>query len=66
MNTSKEQEEERMDSLVRFIKEDEGVTAIEYALIGAVIALGILVSIRGVRDWIIGQFEAIAGITPGG
>jgi len=40
VNTSKEQEEERMDSLVRFIKEEEGVTAIEYALIGAVIALG--------------------------
>ena len=47
-----------MDSLVRFIKEEEGVTAIEYALIGAVIALGILVSIRGVRDWIIAQFDA--------
>ena len=54
-----------MDSLVRFIKEEEGVTAIEYALIGAVIALGILVSIRGVRDWIIAQLEAIAAITPG-
>ena len=55
-----------MQKVVKFIREEEGVTAIEYALIGAVIALGILVSIRGVRDWIISQFEAIAGITPGG
>jgi pilus assembly protein Flp/PilA len=53
-----------MERIKRFLKEEEGVTAIEYALIAAVITLGILLSVQGVRDWITTQFTAVAGITP--
>jgi len=53
-----------MKVLKRFLKEEDGVTAIEYALIAVVITLGILLSVQGVRTWITTQFNAVAAITP--
>jgi pilus assembly protein Flp/PilA len=53
-----------MKTIKNFLKEEDGVSAIEYALIAVVITLGILVSVQGVRDWITGNFNAVAGITP--
>ena len=35
-----------MKKLLKFLKEEEGVTAIEYGLIAAVIALAIVVSVK--------------------
>lgn len=55
---------ERMETIKKFLKEEEGVTAIEYALIAVVVAVGILLSVQGVRDWVSGNFNAVAGITP--
>ena len=53
-----------MERIKKFLKEEDGVTAIEYALIAVVITLGILLSVQGVRDWIVTQFTAVAGIPP--
>jgi len=53
-----------MEKLVRFLKDEDGVTAIEYGLIATVIALGILLAVQGVRGWLVEQFEAVAAITP--
>jgi len=37
-----------MEKLVRFIKDEEGVTAVEYGLIAALIALVIIVAVTAV------------------
>ena len=53
-----------MEKLMKFLKEEDGVTAIEYALIAAVISLGILLSVEGVRDWISSRFDQVSAIPP--
>lgn len=47
------------DQIVKFWRDEEGATAIEYGLIAGVIAVGILVSLQGVREAIIGLFNTI-------
>ena len=53
-----------MDKLVQsvknFIKEEEGVTAIEYGLIAALIAVGIIVATTAVGDNLVLVFNRIA------
>jgi len=39
-----------MEKLIRFFKDEEGVTAIEYGLIAAFIAIAIIVFLPGIRD----------------
>ena len=39
-----------MNYVTRFIEEDDGVTMIEYGLIAAIIAIGVLLTLQGVRD----------------
>jgi pilus assembly protein Flp/PilA len=53
-----------MEALTKFLKDEDGVTAIEYGLIAAVIALGILASVRLVRTWLVNQFTRISQIVP--
>ena len=53
-----------MDWLKEFLKEEDGVTAIEYTLIAVIIAIGILLAIAGVRDWISGNLGSVAALTP--
>jgi pilus assembly protein Flp/PilA len=53
-----------LKTIKNFLKEEDGVSAIEYALIAVVVAVGILLSVQGVRDWVSGNFNAIAGMTP--
>jgi len=36
--------------LTRFATEESGATAIEYALLAGIIAIGIIVSVGGIRD----------------
>lgn len=43
----------------RFIKDESGATAIEYALIAALIAVALVASLQGVRDALIATFESI-------
>ncbi|MDD3528997.1 MAG: Flp family type IVb pilin [Gallionellaceae bacterium] len=48
------------NSLKQFIRDEEGATAVEYALIVALIAVAIILSLQGVRDALIDVFEKIA------
>jgi Flp pilus assembly protein TadG len=41
--------ESKMKKLLRFLKDEEGVTAIEYGLIAALIAVGIITAVTAVR-----------------
>lgn len=51
--------------IVDFLKDEEGATAIEYALIAGIIAIGILASLGEVRDAITGLFDRIVtALTP--
>jgi Flp pilus assembly pilin Flp len=53
-----------MEWLKKLLKEEDGVTAIEYTLIAVIIAIGILVAVAGVRDWISGNLSSVASLTP--
>jgi len=49
-----------MEKLLRFLKEENGVTAIEYALIASVVALGILVALLFLRNSLRNKYNTIA------
>jgi len=49
-----------MEKIEKFLKDEEGVTAIEYALLAAVIALGIIVAVGLAKDAIVNVFNKIA------
>lgn len=50
-----------MQFIKNFIADEEGVTAIEYALIAALIAVAIIGAVSGVGDALIAKFGEIAG-----
>ena len=50
-----------MNKLLRFMKDEEGVTAIEYALIASLIALAIIGAVTLVGTNLSAKFNAIAG-----
>lgn len=45
-----------------FLREEEGLTIVEYAVAGALIAAGLVASFQGLRDAIMGVIDGIAGI----
>jgi pilus assembly protein Flp/PilA len=47
------------NTIRRFLKEDDGVTMIEYGLIAAIIAIGVLFTLQGVRDGLITLFGKV-------
>ena len=47
------------NTVKRFIKEDDGVTMIEYGLIAASIAIGVRLTLLGVRDGLITLFGKV-------
>jgi pilus assembly protein Flp/PilA len=50
-----------MNKLVsRFVKDESGATAIEYALIAAGIAIAIIAAVNGVGTALTGKFNAIS------
>lgn len=49
-----------MNNVKRFVQDEEGVTAIEYGLIAALIAVGIIASVTAVRQALIATFNAVA------
>ena len=50
-----------MNALIRFYREEEGVTAIEYGLIAALIAVVIIVAVTRSRDKVLrDRFNTIA------
>jgi pilus assembly protein Flp/PilA len=53
-----------MERLIRFIKEEEGVTAIEYGLIAALIAVAIILSVELVGTKLNTTFKAVSDKLP--
>ena len=49
-----------MKSIVRFFKEEEGTTAVEYALVAALISLGTIIGAKALGDELSKFFSAIA------
>jgi pilus assembly protein Flp/PilA len=47
-------------TISRFLREDDGVTMIEYGLIAAVIAIGVLVALEPVREGLKTLFNTVA------
>ena len=49
-----------MNAIKRFLREEDGVTAIEYGLIAALIAVGIIASVTIVRGKLQDTFKGIS------
>ena len=49
-----------MESLVRFVRDEDGVTAIEYGLIAALIAIAIIVAVTTIGTNLNGFFGTVA------
>lgn len=49
-----------MNNMKSFLREEEGVTAIEYGLIAALIAVVIITAVTTVGEDLVSVFEAIA------
>jgi pilus assembly protein Flp/PilA len=54
-----------MRALMRFFKEEEGVTALEYALIAALIAVFIIGAVTAAGQWVSTAFQTIADAIAG-
>ncbi len=54
-----------MEKLIRFLKDEEGVTAIEYGLIAALIAVVIIVAVKNVGTNLSDKFQEIADAVTG-
>lgn len=52
-------------AIQRFVKDEEGVTAIEYALIAALIAVTIIVAVRGTGDQVNTVFKSVCNALSG-
>lgn len=50
-----------MKTIVAFFADESGATAVEYALIAAVIGLGIVVGVGAIRDGINNHLNNVAG-----
>ena len=55
-----------MKKIIQFFKDDEGVTAIEYGLIAALIALVIIVAVALVGTNLSTVFQTVADSVPAG
>jgi pilus assembly protein Flp/PilA len=53
-----------MERLLRFLKDEEGVTAIEYGLIAALIAVAIILTVTAVGDSLNSTFTAVSDALP--
>jgi pilus assembly protein Flp/PilA len=52
-------------SFARFVKDESGATAIEYALIAAGISVAILAAVNALGTKLIGVFDTISADLPG-
>jgi pilus assembly protein Flp/PilA len=60
-SANKEREGRKMNKLVkRFLKSEDGVTALEYGLIAGLIAVAIVASVTGLGSALTRVFESIA------
>jgi pilus assembly protein Flp/PilA len=49
-----------MEKITRFMKEEEGVTLIEYGLIAALIAVALIATLTSVKDGLVSLFSTVA------
>ncbi|MCH4271115.1 Flp family type IVb pilin [Kerstersia gyiorum] len=49
------------EQIVRFLKDEDGATAIEYGLIAGLIAVVIIAALAALGDELKGAFESISG-----
>lgn len=61
----KRMKEYAMEKLIRFLRDEEGVTAIEYGLIAALIAVVIIVAVTNVGTSLSAKFQEIADAVTG-
>jgi pilus assembly protein Flp/PilA len=54
-----------MNTVIRFFKDDEGVTAIEYGLIAGLIAVVIIAAVKLTGTQLTAVFNAVANAIPG-
>lgn len=54
------QESTRMKTLIKFLKDEDGATAIEYGLIAALIAVAIIAAVRAVGSDLDATFSSVA------
>ncbi len=52
------------DSIKKFLRDEEGATAVEYGLIAALIAVAIILAVGDVGDKLKAVFEAIRDALP--
>ena len=55
-----------MEKVIRFFKDEEGVTAIEYSLIAALIAVAIITAVELVGTNVEATFKAVSDKLPTG
>jgi pilus assembly protein Flp/PilA len=53
-----------MEWLKKFIKEEDGVTAIEYTLIAVLIALAIVAAVTAVGNWANTALTSVSNLAP--
>lgn len=54
-----------MKALVRFISEEDGVTAVEYGLIAAIVAASVMISFTGLQGSLFNAYaEVVFGLNP--
>lgn len=51
----------RMERIKKFLKEEEGVTMIEYGLLAALIAVALIATVKLVQTGLITTFSAVSG-----
>jgi pilus assembly protein Flp/PilA len=59
VKTAKKKGVRRMEKMKRFLKDEEGVTAIEYGLIAALIAIIIIGALTTIGTNLLGKFTTI-------
>ena len=57
-----------MNKIMRFIKDEEGLETVEYAIIAGLIVIGTIATIAAIGGWVNTKFEALeaglSGTTP--
>ncbi|MCL4527513.1 MAG: Flp family type IVb pilin [Gammaproteobacteria bacterium] len=51
-------------AVARFVREEEGVTAIEYGLIAGLIAVAIIAAVTGLGQKLVAVFQRVTGALP--
>ncbi len=54
-----------MEKLKRFMKDDEGLESVEYAVVGALIILAIIVAVTALGNGIAATFDSIVAAVSG-